>query len=83
MDSQGVEDDDFTIRNGCPVDEDSCLPLVYDVEAINRFWSERPGEVLGRAVHVIAVLGPYLAKVALWEYLIRRKIRDHKGLQRK
>ena len=44
---------------------------------------QRPGEVLGRAVHVVKVLGPYLAKLGVWEYLIRRKIRDHPGLQRK
>ncbi len=29
------------------------------------------------------VAGPYLLKVVVWEYLIRRKIREHEGLQRK
>lgn len=69
--------------NRSGTDEEQSLPLVYDVDALNEFWSQRPGEVLGRAVHVVKVLGPYLAKLGVWEYLIRRKIRDHPGLQRK
>ena len=28
-------------------------------------------------------MGPYFTKLLFWEYLIRRKIRDHEGLQKK
>ena len=59
------------------------LPLVYEVEALNNYWRARPLEVVRRAVQVVTVLGPYLTKLVVWEYMIRRKIRDHPGLQRK
>jgi len=78
---RGSMSESSSIPSAEPTEEE--LSLVYNVEALNDFWSARPGEVFSRAVHVVRVLGPYLAKLAIWEYLIRRKIRDHPGLQRK
>ena len=59
------------------------LPLVYDVERIEKYWNKRTLEVLKRTGEIIHVLGPYLVKLVIWECLIRRKILDHEGLQKK
>jgi len=59
------------------------LPLTYDVEGMNLFFDERPGEVTRRAVTILCRLVPYATRLFVWEYLIRRKIRDHEGLQTK
>merc|ERR1712241_474589 len=59
------------------------LPLDYDVEKIQAYWSKRPGEVIKRTAKILSILIPYFHKLVIWEYLIRRKIRDHPGLQKK
>ena len=59
------------------------LPLVYDIAKINEFWQKRTFEVLRRTAEIISVLGPYFYKLVIWEYLIRQKIREHEGLQKK
>merc|ERR1712241_648826 len=59
------------------------LPLDYDVEKIQAYWSKRPGEVIKRTAKILSILIPYFHKLFIWEYLIRRKIRDNPGLQKK
>ena len=59
------------------------LPLVYDVAQINEFWQKRTFEVIRRTAEIVSVLGPYFCKLVIWEYLIRQKIREHEGLQKK
>lgn len=59
------------------------LPLVYDVAKIESYWGKRTFEVVRRTGEIISVLGPYFYKLLIWEYLIRKKIRDHEGLQKK
>ena len=63
--------------------EEDQLPLVYDVPKIEAFWKKRGFEVFRRTIEIISVLGPYLFKLGVFEYLIRQKIRDHEGLQKK
>ena len=66
------------------VDEDGdSLPLVYDVKKIEKYWKKRTYEILKRTGEIIHVLGPYVCKLVIWEYFIRRKIRDHEDLQKK
>jgi len=59
------------------------LPLEYDVEKIVTYWSKRPTEVIKRTAEILSIIIPYFHKVIIWEYFIRRKIRDHPGLQKK
>ena len=59
------------------------LPTEYDVPAIQAYWRARPVEVLCRMTQVSIVFVPYITKLIIWEYLIRRKIRHHDGLQQK
>merc|ERR1712212_687757 len=59
------------------------LPLDYDVQKIQAYWSKRPGEVIKRTIKIMSILIPYFHKLVIWEYLIRRKIRDNPGLQKK
>jgi aarF domain-containing kinase len=39
--------------------------------------------VTRRALQILAALVPYLARLLIWEHLIRRKIKDHEGLQKR
>ena len=64
-------------------EEEEELPKVYDAEKIKAYWDARPAAVVKRAVQVYLAFVPYLAKLFVWEYLIRGKIADHEGLQRK
>ena len=66
----------------CSFEEDK-LPQRYEVGKINAYWDSRRLEVLGRATEILRALLPFLAKVLIWEYLIRGKIVDHTGLQKK
>merc|ERR1719336_2667969 len=50
---------------------------------MERFFNSRPLEVLGRTGEILSEVVPYLSKLFIFEYLIRRKIRDHEGLQKK
>lgn len=59
------------------------LPTEYDLVSIQAYWQARPTEVIQRASEVAIILVPYLTRIFLWEYAIRRKIRKHEGLQRK
>lgn len=59
------------------------LPIQYDVPALESYWNKRPLEVAGRSLEIASVLVPYVAKLFVWEYMIRRKIRNHGGLQHK
>lgn len=73
---------DWDVSGGGKADEEG-LPLVYDVEAVRSYWKSRPVEVMQRTAQVASLLGPYLAKLFIWEYFLRRKIREHRGLQKK
>lgn len=64
-------------------DEDDRLPLVYNVEEVQKYWHKRPIEVLSRTLQILQVALPYLSKLFLWEFLIRGKIQSHEGLQKK
>ena len=59
------------------------LPLYYNVSAMENFFNKRPLDSLKRAGEILSEVVPYLSRLFLWEYLIRRKIRDHEGLQKK
>merc|ERR1712241_401983 len=59
------------------------LPTEYDLAAIQAYWRSRPAEVMQRTFECCKVLLPYFSRLFLWEYAIRRKIRNHDGLQRK
>merc|ERR1712179_614892 len=59
------------------------LPTEYDLIAIQAYWRARPLEVIERTLECSKVLVPYFTRLFLWEYAIRRKIRNHSGLQRK
>lgn len=89
--SQRVFDEDLTskplgsvynFQESEIVDSDQ-LPLEYDVEKITSYWSKRTPEVVKRTAQILSILLPYFHKVVIWEYLIRGKIRDHPGLQKK
>jgi predicted unusual protein kinase regulating ubiquinone biosynthesis (AarF/ABC1/UbiB family) len=53
------------------------------VPAIEAFWKKRPLEVIQRTGEILSILVPYFSKLVIWEYLIRTKIRQHNGLQKK
>jgi aarF domain-containing kinase len=59
------------------------LPTEYNISAIQAYWRSRPTEVLLRMAEVTLAFAPYLTKLFLWEYWMRRKIRNHEGLQQK
>ena len=59
------------------------LPTEYNVSAIQAYWRKRPKEVMLRMTEVTLAFAPYIFKLFIWEYLIRKKIRYHEGLQRK
>jgi len=59
------------------------LSLEYNVTAIEGYFKQRRGEVVGRTGEIICLVVPYALRLLVWEYLIRRKIRDHEGLQKK
>ena len=63
--------------------EEAQLPLDYNVPAMDRFFVARPGEVTRRTGQIMTELLPYCCRLFIWEYLIRGKIREHEGLQRK
>jgi len=64
-------------------DEDLGLPLDYNVEAMEKYFNARPLEVLQRTGEILSELVPYFSRLFIWEYMIRQKIRDHEGLQKK
>ena len=87
--SQGIIDEEYPNKPLGSVykfqedqDQDE-LPLVYDVAKIQAYWSKRPKEVIRRTAEILSILLPYIYKLVIWEYLIRKKIRDHPGLQKK
>ena len=59
------------------------LPLHYDVSAMDNFFNKKPLDSVRRTGEILAEVVPYLSRLFLWEYFIRRKIRDHEGLQKK
>lgn len=59
------------------------LPLTYNVDRIQRYWDQRPLEVLSRTTEIMSAFLPFLSKVFIWEYMVRGKIRHHAGLQKK
>ena len=63
--------------------EDYDLPLDYNIAAMENFFNKRPFEVIMRTGEILSEIIPYFSKVFIWEYYIRRKIRDHEGLQKK
>ena len=50
---------------------------------MENFFNKRPLESVKRACEILSEVVPYLTRLFLWEYGIRRKIRDHEGLQKK
>ena len=50
---------------------------------MEHFFNARPVEILQRTGEILSEVVPYLSKLFIFEYLIRRKIRDHEGLQKK
>jgi len=90
--SQAVIDENFPnkplgpvykFQENSEIEEVDELPLVYDVAKIQAYWSKRPKEVIQRTAEILSILLPYVYKLLIWEYLIRKKIRDHPGLQKK
>merc|ERR1719342_518083 len=63
--------------------KDYDLPLDYNIRAMENFFKSRPLEVLQRTAGILSEVLPYLSRLFVWEYFIRRKIRDHEGLQKK
>ena len=63
--------------------EVNTLPTEYDIPAIQKYWQKRPAEVVLRMTEVVFAFSPYIFKLFIWEYMIRRKIRKHEGLQHK
>merc|ERR550532_3940732 len=59
------------------------LPREYSAKQVEEFFKARPLEVAARAWEILAAVVPYLARLLVWEHLIRRKIKHHEGLQRK
>merc|ERR1719400_2542639 len=47
------------------------------------FFNKRPLDSVRRTGEILSEVVPYLSRLFLWEYFIRRKIRDHEGLQKK
>merc|ERR1711936_324477 len=43
----------------------------------------RPVEVMLRTLEILAEVVPYFSKLIIWEHLIRRKIKEHEGLQKR
>jgi len=65
------------------VDHTVELPRVYEARQVEQFFLARRGEVLWRSWEIAAAVVPYLTRLLLWEHLVRGKIREHEGLQRK
>ena len=63
--------------------EDYGLPLDYDIPAMEQYFRSRPGEVLMRTGEILSEVVPFFSRLFIWEYWIRRKIREHEGLQKK
>jgi len=61
----------------------SKLSLEYNIAAIESFFQQRRGEVLGRVGEIISLVAPFTFRLLVWEYLIRRKIRESEGLQKR
>jgi len=63
--------------------EDYDLPMDYNIKAMQHYFSRRRLEVLSRTFEILSEVLPFFSKLIIWEYLIRRKISDHEGLQKK
>ena len=63
--------------------EDYGLPLDYDIPAMEAYFKARPLEVMMRTGEILSEVVPFFSRLYIWEYLIRRKIRDHEGLQKR
>merc|ERR1712088_1044598 len=59
------------------------LPREYNASQVEEFFQARPLEVADRTWQILTAVVPYLARFLVWEHLIRRKIRDHEGLQQR
>ena len=77
------QDDILDSRDELNSKEVNSLPTEYDIPAIQRYWQKRPAEVVLRMTEVVLAFSPYIFKLFIWEYMIRRKIRKHEGLQHK
>jgi len=64
-------------------EEKNVLPLDYNIEEMEVYFNERHGEIFGRTAEILGKLVPYMARLLVWEYLVRGKINDHEGLQKK
>ena len=78
--SQGNND---SHRTNTVLANEHSLPTEYNISAIQAYWRKRPAEVILRMAEVTLAFAPYITKLFLWEYWIRRKIRNHEGLQQK
>merc|ERR1712241_735624 len=59
------------------------LPMDYNINAMQHYFNNRPLEVMKRTFEILYETIPYFSRLFIWEHLIRRKIRDHEGLQKK
>jgi len=59
------------------------LPMDYNINAMQHFFNERPMEIIQRTFEILYETIPYFSRLLIWEHLIRRKIKNHEGLQKK
>merc|ERR1712241_695571 len=59
------------------------LPMDYNINAMQHYFNNRPLEVMKRTFEILHETIPYFSRLFIWEHLIRRKIKNHEGLQKK
>jgi len=59
------------------------LPMDYNINAMQHYFNNRPLEVMKRTFEILYETIPYFSRLLIWEHLIRRKIKNHEGLQKK
>jgi len=59
------------------------LPMDYNIQAMEHYFNSRPMEIMQRTGGILSEIVPYFSRLLIWEHLIRRKIKDHEGLQKK
>ena len=63
--AEGVE---MNVVEATSSGEGDVLPLVYDPEAISRFWGRRPVQVAQRVLHLLSISSTFLSRL-LWDAL--------------
>merc|ERR1712123_542854 len=59
------------------------LPMDYNIQAMEHYFNNRPMEIMQRTCGILSEIVPYFSRLLIWEHLIRRKIKEHEGLQKK